>query len=200
MINSQYNLTLQDIGTFKKLKDSSTYRTYIQGIIKSPVYKQIAQEHINNIDVSADITKLKEKMELSPQALSKIYKSAISKMAVSIIADTVILKELSELRMENAKASMKDIKTDMDEGFLESFLIGMAPSEFYVKAEQKLKKKPDANSVLYKGLIEFKKLHSTEGSNLSEIEGTPTKVSTKEPEPTNDDEEIDISAESIDLG
>jgi len=198
MINGQFALSLNDMTKFKELKDSVTYRSYIQEIVKSPVYKQVAQEHIDNVDVSEDIAKIKDKIELSPQVLSKIYKGAISKMAVSIIADTIILKELSELRLENAKTSMEDVKTDMDEGFLEIFLMGFAPKEYYTKAEQRLKAKPDSNSVLYKGLIEFKKRNNTQDQVLDNFESEKPKRIKKKVEPN--DIGIDISTDSIDLG
>lgn len=198
MINGQFTLTIDDMTKFKQLKDSVTYRNYIQDIVKSPVYKQVAQEHIDNIDISNDITALKSQMELSSSVLSKLYKNAISKMAISIIADTIILKELSELRIENAKATMKSVKNDMDEGFLEVFLMGYAPPEYYKKAEHKLKLHPDTNSVLYKGLIEYKKKNNTSNDDLSDMEDIkPVNITVAKKEAT---EGIDITGESIDLG
>jgi len=149
MINGHFGISVTDIEKFHELKRSAVYSEYMQGIVNSPIMAEIINEHIEGLDVEDDIKKLKN-MNASVTDFSNIFIDTIKKMANRIVADTIILKELSDI-------SIQDVKDDLTQDFKIKYILGLADSTYYKQAEQVLKNKPDKNSVLYYGLLEFYK-------------------------------------------
>ena len=180
MINNQYALTIQDIEKFEELKNSILYRDYVLDIINSPVFKMIIKNHVEDIDITNDIEELNNKgKSISSTELNNIFKKSISKMSVGIVADTIIMKEITDLNIQ-------DVKDELQDNFNIKYLLGLAEKSYYTKAEEMLNKNPDTSSVLYKGLVEYlrkNKLKTTLSTINDELnEQVPTNKKTKKQE------------------
>ena len=197
MIHSTFALTPKDTQVFKDMKCSVAYREYVKSILESPIFMKVAQENLNDIDIKKDIENLMEEAKHTPTELNRLFKKALSKMAIGIVADTLILQELSAVKIE-------DVRDELSEDFKISYLLGLADEKYYKKAEDKLKKEPNSNSVMYKGLIEYYKrtgkLESTtdEFEMISDNYEPPKKENTKNPK-SNEKKQLDIEGSDIRL-
>ncbi|GAG37222.1 unnamed protein product, partial [marine sediment metagenome] len=163
MVNSHCSLSIKDMEAYQKMKDSTMYRDYIQDIVHSPLFRVITKEHIKYIDIKEDVAKLKEEVSLTPENLNTVFKNALTKMAIGLVADTIVMKEIIDV-------GIQDTKDDLDDNFKIKYLMGLADKKYYVRADKILKKNPDTDGILYKGLVEYTKRHEStdETLNISE--------------------------------
>jgi hypothetical protein len=195
MINSEYSMTIKDMETYKEMKDSPMYRDYIQEMINSPIFRMITKEHISDIDISNDIENLKNSMKMTPAELNKVFKQSLTKMALGIAADTVIMKEIAELNVADVSAVVND-------NFNIKYLCGMAEHKYYAKAKELLKETPDTNSVMYKGYVEYLKIKDKlpKDKTLSSITAKSKKTPTIKREVRSNSKKsskIDINSSNI---
>lgn len=149
MINSQFSLDINTVQEYKKLKKTPMYTDYIKTITSSPIFGSTLSEHIKDIDITEDIKKYKD---TSPSQLNNAVKSIMTKLAINIIADTIILRELAECKIN-------DVSKSLSEDFSAKYVMGLADDSHYKQAEELLSKVTsiDKSSVIYIGLIEYKK-------------------------------------------
>jgi len=157
MINGHLILSIEDTKKFKEVKKSPIYSDYLHTVIKSPLMNEIIQEHIEDLDVIEEIRKLKT-MNASEKDFANIFKDSLSKIAKRIVADTIIMKELTEL-------SIEEVKSELLDNFKIKYILGLAEKTYYDKAKLILKNKPDTESILYQGLIEFNKKNKKVNNN-----------------------------------
>lgn len=170
MINPGYKISPQEEDDMKEFRNSAAYGTYLKAISGSPAFAAVMREHIQNVNISEDVKLLKNKGKLpdsvSANALNELFKQSLSKMAIGLVADTVILKELEDARMSEV---VHDLKQDSDV----IYLLGEADKKYYAQAAKLLEQgKIDQNSVAFRGLIAFMKKHEAELGTL-EIEDKP---------------------------
>lgn len=189
MINAQYNMSISDMDKFKEMKNTPMYRDYVQDIVGSPIFRSITKEHIGDVNVTEDIAKLQNDMKLTPTELNALFKKALSKMAVGIAADTIIMKEIIDL-------GITDTKDDIDNNFKVKYLLGLADAKYYKRAEAKLKKNPDTEGVLYRGLVEYMKLKESGTLTLS-LEDEQPKPPKPSPSPKPRKSGINLEASEI---
>lgn len=150
-MNKQYNMSTSDINKFREIKESSLYKDYINTIINSPILINIANEHIKNIDITDDIDVLISKSSnASAKKLNTLFKDTLRSMAVNMIADSLIIKDIIDVGFNDA---MEDLEND----FKVKYLMGLADKHFYDEAEKTLSENPDTSSLLYIGYTEYKK-------------------------------------------
>lgn len=188
MINSHYSLKISDIAKYKAMKDSAMYRSYVQDIVHSPLFSAITKEHVNDIDVTPEITKLQNDVKLTPTELNKIFKSAIAKMAVTMVADALIMKEIVDVGLDDAKE-------DLDANFMHTYLLGLAEDKYYKRAEKLLQENPDTNSVLYRGYLEWMKRNT---NNVESVQ-LDEKKKPKSPKPSKKSDSIKIDLDVSEL-
>lgn len=174
MIQLGYSLSVQDYNEFKEFKESSAYGSYLTTIANSPIFKTILNEHINNIDITPDIKYLKDKNlipdTINTKLLNDIFKQTIKKSAVCIAADSVILKELEDVKIS-------DLISDLSAESEMNYLLGKADKKYYEQADKLLKQnKIDENSVVYKGLINYMKLNNVNKLELPKTKKKETKL------------------------
>jgi hypothetical protein len=153
MINPGYAIRTEDVKTMRGMKGTAAYSNYLKNIAQSPAFTAIMDEHINNIDITPDIQRLQnEKMlpqDIKIDALNTLFKQSIARMAIGITADSVILKELENVRIQ-------DVINGINDDFNVTYLIGKAPKETYNKvAEMVDKGEISEDSLLYKGLLSY---------------------------------------------
>jgi hypothetical protein len=155
MINLGYGLSIKDAEELKKFKGGISYGNYLKSISMSPAFKLIMKEHIDGVDISEDIKTLKNQGKLpdavNPQAMSDLFKQALSKMAICLVADSIILKELEDVKIEEILSNLNS-ETEIN------YLMGKADKIYYEQAlklyeQNKLKE----DSVAYRGLLRYYK-------------------------------------------
>lgn len=167
MINAGYKLTLSDDAKLKELRTSQVYGTYLKSIAASPAYKSILSIHIENINVINDLDNMKETGKLPKDfpssIINDIFKQSLAKMAICILADSIILKELEDINIEEI---IRDIRKDSDI----IYLLGKADKKYYEKAQKLVNsKKINENSLEFRGLMAYLKLND----NILKIEDEP---------------------------
>ena len=160
MINPGYKLSVSDIKELKDFKKSEAYSTYLKAISQSPAFVAIMDEHINNVDISKDIDDLKQEGKLpstiSTKSIAGLFKTSLGRMAICILADSIILKELEECKVESVIA---DLKKDSDI----IYLLGQADKKYYIQAATLAEAgKLDSTSLAFRGLMAYMKLHQDE--------------------------------------
>jgi hypothetical protein len=135
MINNGYSLSVKDFAEFHEFKKSAAYGAYLKSISNSPAFKTIMNEHIDNINITEDIKKLKNEGKLpdsvSAKSLSDLFKQSIARMAICITADSIILKELEENKIEEVIQSLTE-ESDI------TYLLGKADPKYYEQAARML--------------------------------------------------------------
>ena len=182
MINKGFKLKVGDIKKLTELKNSQAYRSYINGIAHSPLYTGIIKEHLENVDVSPDIRRLKREGKISGSVseseLNEIFRDTLRKMAVNIVSDTIILKELEDINIDEVT---HDIQTESDI----VYLMGLAEEQYYEEAKTLVENgKISKNDLAFKGLMAYLaingKIPQTRVSQKEEtapvIESIPTKT------------------------
>jgi hypothetical protein len=131
MINLGYGLSIKDAEELKKFKGGISYGNYLKSISMSPAFKLIMKEHIDGVDISEDIKTLKNQGKLpdavNPQAMSDLFKQALSKMAICLVADSIILKELEDVKIEEILSNLNS-ETEIN------YLMGKADKIYYEQA------------------------------------------------------------------
>lgn len=190
MIQLGYSLSVQDYKELKEFKESSGYGSYLTTIANSPLFKTILNEHINNIDISPDIKYLKDKNlipdTINTKLLNDIFKQTIKKTAVCISADSIILKELEDIKLS-------DIISNLNSDSEITYLLGKADKKYYEQADKLLKQnKIDENSVVYRGLVNYMKLN-----NVTKLELPKTKKKEIKSEIPKEKSEVNIDNSEI---
>lgn len=173
MINLGYALTTEESDEFKKLKASSAYGSYLKSIAVSPSFQLIMKDHITNVDVSEDIKILKAQGKLhesvNPKVLSDIFRQSLSKMAICLVADSIILKELEDIKIE-------DISSELSKEAEINYLLGKADSKYYEQAAKLVEEnKLSETSVGYRGLVAYLK---QSGKSIKDLKGTCASIKT----------------------
>ncbi len=199
MLNKQYVMSKDDVEKFKQLKNSALYKDYINTVVTSPVLLNVAKEHISNIDITEDIEAILSEKSYTPKQLNAIFKETIEKTAVSMVAETLILKDIVDV-------NFKDSVEDLEDNFKVSYLLGLADESFYLKAKAIIGTKDfDTDSLIYKGYAEYlknKKNGIVKTSTLNvlfkpskdETEAKTLKTKTKKSQ-----KKIDIDSDDIDF-
>lgn len=194
MIKTGYGISVKEATELNEFKKTSGYGTYLKSISLSPAYRTIMEEHINNVNISEDVKKLKIEGKLpdtvSDKSLCDLFKQSLSRMAICITADAIILKELENIKIEEV---MTEIRSDTDI----IYLLGKADKKYYIQAKKLLEDgKLDKDTIAFKGLVTY--LKQSGELNVKEDDGVPIeKVLTpakKEPK-----KKINIDSSSIDL-
>jgi len=179
MINSGYSINIEDHSKFNNLRQSEAYALYLKSVASSPIFKLIIKEHAKNIDVSLDVKRMVEEgvlpENISVSLINEIFKKSINRMAVNLIADSLILKEMEELKIDK-------IKQDLENDAEVTYLLGMADESYYKEAE-KLREKGEIgrDDLAFRGLLAFNKrkdILEKKGKYIEdkEITRTPTKI------------------------
>lgn len=169
MINPGYKISTKEEDEMREFRNSAAYGTYLKAISSSPAFASVMREHIQNVNIAEDIRILKTEGKLpdnvSAKALNELFKQSLSKMAIGLVADTIILKELEDARLSEV---MNGLKQDSDV----VYLLGEADQKYYVQAAKMLEQgKIGKESVAFRGLMAFMKKHEKElGSVISEVD------------------------------
>ena len=155
-------------------------------------------EHVNDIDVTDDIKELKD-IKASPKQYNDVFKTVLLKLANRITADTIILKEIMDSKVE-------DVKSNLEEDFRIRYLMGLADEKYYKDAEKSIET-IDPDSILYKGLVNYlKKSRKTGKKEKDEDNSIKTlknkkvsKVHKMKEEEKEEKRSIDITGPRIEL-
>jgi hypothetical protein len=155
MINDGFSITVDEEKEMKNFKKTSAYGSYLKSIASSPTFSVLMNEHINDIDITDDIQKLvingKNPDTQTAKALNDVFKRSISRMAIGIVADTFILKELEEIKIEEVIGGLK-------EDSAVTYLLGLADKKYYDQAAKLVKEgKLEENSIAVRGLLAYMK-------------------------------------------
>ena len=157
MINLGYTLSVKDSEELKTLKSSSAYGAYLKAVSSSPIFRLIMKEHIDNIDISEDVKVLMKTGKLpdtvNSKALNDLFKQSLSKMAMGLVADSVILKEVEDLNVQ-------EVSDGLTQDANINYLLGSADEKYYQQALVLLEQgELEENSVAYRGLMTYQKRH-----------------------------------------
>lgn len=153
MVNIGYGLTVKDAESLKQFKTSAAYGSYLKAISTSPAFKLVMKEHLDGVDVTEDIKTLISQGKLpdkvSPKALSDLFRQSLSKLAICLVADSIILKELEDVKIEEVIGGLS--------GEAEiNYLLGKADKKYYEQAAKLAEQnKLEENSVGYRGLTTY---------------------------------------------
>jgi len=150
MIKTAFNISIQDFDALRELKNSHIYREYRKAVYGSPLYMALIKDNIEETDSTEDIKKIIDENKLTASELNNIFKRSMSKLVIGLVADSIILQELSSI-------SINDVKEGLDKNFKVEYLLGLADSKYYKEAEKKLAEKMNKDSVMYRGLIAYYK-------------------------------------------
>jgi len=170
MINPGYNLSAKDYLALEDLRRSHVYGSYLKSIAYSPAFKTIMKIHIENVDIKDDITRLKQQGQLpegiSGDALNGLFKQSLGAMAMGIVADTILLKELENVNIDEV---ILGLKKDSDI----SYLLGTADKKFYEKAADLLDKgKINESTLEYRGLMAYLRTHKLNKKEKTDVKST----------------------------
>lgn len=197
MISKQYFMSAEDIAKFKEIKVSSLYKDYINTIVKSPILINIANEHIKNIDITDDVDELLSAKGNSAKKLNELFKDTLRNLAINIVADSIIIKDIVDV-------SFEDAKEDMENNFKLTYLMGLADVEHYERAEKIIEENPDTSSLIYVGYMEYKKREKNgqfKDLDITSVVPTPKKNDTekKKAKTTPKKRPVDISSNDIEF-
>lgn len=155
MLSTGYKLSAKDTQKLKEFKKSSAYGTYLKAITNSPIFVAIVNEHIKNVDITDDVTRLQNEGEISSEisadALSQLFKASIRRMAINVAADTILLKEIEDKNIDDV---LNDVRTDCDI----VYILGLADEKYYKEAQRLLEQgKIDEDDVAFLGLMNWLK-------------------------------------------
>lgn len=156
MIDAGFKLTATETRKLDEFKNTAAYGTYLKSIKSSPIYSAIVREYVKNIDIKEDVVRLQSDGYLpdsiSPDTLNTLFKQSISRMAINIVADTAILLELENKRVDDV---IHEITSDADV----IYLLGTADEKYYKEAEKLLEAgKLEKDTVAYRGLVNWYKI------------------------------------------
>lgn len=202
MINPGYCISSKDVKELKLFKKSEAYGTYLKTISQSPAYVAIMDEHINNIDITEDMNMLKTEGKLpkgtDPQSIATLFKLTLGRMAIGILADSIVLKELENHTIDGV---ISGLTADSDV----NYLLGQSDSKYYKQALELLNTgKLDQNTLAYKGLVAYTKLHGSDFKS-SKVSQKPIVLEEDKLETTTDTTiaakkaKIDINSDNISI-
>jgi len=194
-MNKQYIISASDIAKFKEIKESSLYKDYINTIVGSPILINIANEHIKNVDITDEIDAIFGKNPAHSKKLNTLFKDTLKNMAINIVADSLIIKDIVDVGFEN---SVDEIETN----FKIKYLMGLADEHFYIDAKKIIDETSDTSSSAYIGYLEYQKRVNAGALKVFKIEETKkidkpvkTKKETKAPAKKT----VDISSNDIEF-
>jgi cytochrome c-type biogenesis protein CcmE len=162
----------------------------------------IMNEHISNVDISDDVKRLKNQGRLpdtlDANALSELFRRSLAKMAIGIVADSVVVREIEENKIEEV---LKNIKDDSDV----IYLMGKADEKYYRRAEAMVQEgKLDVNSLAFRGLMAFVKQNEGWVKDALNEEGKKEKKKVRKSTPKKTEKKvatqnIDIHSDNIEL-
>jgi len=154
MINTAFALSIEEKTKLMKLRKTPLYKEYTKAVMNSPLYVAMAQEYLDNVDVTNDLKALSAQPKIAASELNIIFRNTLRDVTIGIMADTIILKELAEV-------SIDDVVSDIKENFKIKYLLGLADDSFYEEAEKLVKKNGITDTVLSIGLTEHYKRKGT---------------------------------------
>jgi hypothetical protein len=174
MILNGYTISGEEMVKFKSFRRSPLYAIYLKAVAHSPTFRALMKEHIEQIDIRPDIKNMKEDGRLPEQTnadtINKMFILAFSRVTIPLIADSVILKELEQLKLDEVIQDMKN-ETDI------AYLLGMADESLYIEAEKMVEKGTiKEEDLAYKGLVQFYK-------RTGKIKANSPTIPVLEPEP-----------------
>ena len=186
MINPGFKISSGDVIKFNKFKQSAAYGTYLNAISKSPAFTQIMSKSISNIDISPDIEFLKSKgkmpTEIQADTLNSLFKQSISRMAICLVADAIIIREIEDNSIDEV---INGIKKDSDI----LYLLGLAETKYYVEAKKQIEEgKIKDSDLIYRGYAAWLKNHSEEelGDNVEKSMTTQPKATAPTKDSSNE--------------
>lgn len=194
MISPGYKITATDIRKLKELKKTMVYGTYLKSIASSPVYNALMEEHITKVDIVPDLEKLKEQgripQSVESKSINEVFKLSLSRMAIGIAADAIILKEMEDVNVDDI---IGGLRKDADL----TYLTGMADPKYYRQAKRMLEEgKLTEDSLEYRGLMEYMKIHGDgkleDASPITELEPQKPEGSVKKTK-----WDVDLSEDNI---
>lgn len=164
MINPGYKITPKEENELKSFRNSKAYGTYLKTISESPAFISIMRDNIQNINIEPELKILQKENKLpsgvNSKVLNALFKEALNKMAIGLVADSIILKELEDLRVSDV---LNDIRTESDI----IYLLGAAEEKYYDHAKQLLAQdKLDIGSAAFQGLVAFLKKNKEDTTNI----------------------------------
>lgn len=176
MIKTGYTLTAKDVMKLNQFKNSTAYGTYIKSIIDSPIYISMLKKHVKNVDIKPDIVRLQSDGRLpenaSSDVLNKLFKDSISRMAINLVADTVLLKEIEDKNVDDVVSGLKEDSNC-------TYLLGLADDKYYREAEKLLEQgRIGRGDLAYRGLVAWMKRKGQLDGDTEEV------VLSAEPEET----------------
>lgn len=166
MINPGYKISAEEEKELRNFRSSIAYGTYLKSISDSPAFASIMRDHIQNINIESEVKILQKENKLpdsvSSKVLNALFKEALNKMAIGLVADAIILKELEDLRLSDV---LNSIRSDSDI----VYLLGAAESKYYDRAHAQLKQgKIDRGSAAFQGLVAYMKKNKKDTSGIVE--------------------------------
>jgi len=202
MINIGYALNIDDSTKFRELRQSDMYNLYLKSVANSPAYRILIKEHIKDINVAEDIDRLKKEGTLpesvSTTLLNDIIKKTMDRMAVNIVSDTIILRELEEVRIDK-------VINELTEDINTVYLLGLADKKYYEEAsELRSQGKIDIDDIRTRGLIEWEKRNKIVKHDQSLVPAKKgIKKSTKNTDPAvkivTEEPEVKLDMDSLDI-
>lgn len=166
MIDVGFKLTAAEMKRLDEFRASAAYGTYLKSIKSSPVFSTIVRDYVKNVDIKSDVVRMQSDGHLpdgvSADTLNTLFKQSISRMAINMVADTIIMMELETKRVDDV---LHDIRSDSDV----IYIMGLAEEKYYKEAEKLLEDgKLEKDSVAYRGLINWTKLREKLPKSKSE--------------------------------
>lgn len=171
-MTKQYNMSTDDTAKFKDIKESSLYKDYINSIVASPIFVNIANEHIKHIDITNDLDDILGKNNSHSKKLNTLFKDTLKNMAINMVADTLIIKDIIDVGFD-------DCLQDLENNFKVKYLLGLADEEDYNNAKIMIDNVPDTSSIAYIGYVEYQKRVNNKTLNSYKIEDIKPKKSAK---------------------
>lgn len=196
MVNTGFKLTANDLKKLEEFKHSVAYGTYLKCIKSSPVYVSIMKEHSDRVSLENDVANLKSDGlipdNFPADSLTSLFKQSISRMAINIVADTIILKELEDKSVDDVIHEIKE-----DTNIL--YLTGMAEDKYYKEAQKLLEDgKLTRDNVAYRGLIAWMKRREKTPNIELQLKEEPIPVKPKAPK--KDKMQLNLDSLDIDVG
>lgn len=203
MINRGFKIKAEDIKKLNELKKSQAYGSYIKGIANSPLYVGMVKEHIENIDIKSDVKRLKSEGlipdSISESNLNDLFKTTLIRLALNIVSDAIILKELEDINIDNV---ISEIQMEADI----VYLMGLADDKYYTEAKQMVENGiVNKNDLIFRGLMAHmairEKIPQTANKQKpkEDITVSTTGIEIEKPEKKRKISSLNLDSKDIDL-
>ena len=203
MINRGFKIKAEDIKKLNELKKSQAYSSYIKGIANSPLYVGMVKEHIENIDIKSDVKRLKSEGllpdNITESNLNDLFKTTLIRLALNIVSDAIILKELEDINIDNV---ISEIQMEADI----VYLMGLADDKYYTEAKQMVENGiVNKNDLIFKGLMAHmairEKIPQTANKQKpkEDITVSTTGIEMEKPEKKRKISSLNLDSKDIDL-